>query len=190
MAVLRTCMDRVPTERDLQVIRWQLGRHARGVIAVPVTCEYGFPQVTANRFLFRSQEGFELFPNVFWLTCPYLVQEVGKVEAGGGVREAEQLIRDNPELAARYADSHREYREERRRYLAPEELVFLESVGAKGAVDTGVGGLRNPRRVKCLHVQLAHYMARGANPVGKWVAARLPALSCPPEDTRCRAALS
>jgi len=183
-------MDRLPTERDLQVLRWQLGRPARGVIAIPVTCLYGYPQVTTNRFLIRLHEGFELFPNVFWLTCPYLVQEVGRLEAGGGVREAEQLIRDDPGIAARYFASHREYREERRRFLLPEEKDFLESVGALEAVDTGVGGLRNPRRVKCLHLQLAHHMARKTNPVGQWAAERLPALVCPPEDMRCRAALA
>ncbi|MFO8034914.1 MAG: DUF501 domain-containing protein [Candidatus Bipolaricaulota bacterium] len=182
-------MDRLPTERDLQVICWQIGRAARGVIAVAATCRYGFPQVTVNKFVFSSEQGFELFPNVFWLTCPYLVQEVGRLEAAGGVRDAEQLIRDDPGFAERYLDNHRAYREERRRLLCVEEVDLLRAVGREEAADTGIGGLRNHRRVKCLHVQLAHFLARGSNPVGELVADRLPALACPPEEVRCWAGL-
>lgn len=182
-------MDRLPTERDLKVLSWQLGRPARGVAAIAVTCSYGYPQVTVNQLLLRRRMGFELFPNLFWLSCPYLVQEVGRVEAGGGVRAAEQKIKDEPAFAEEYFRAHRAYREERRRLFSGEDEAFLRSVGAEAAADSGVGGLRNFRRVKCLHAQLAHFLARGTNPVGERVAAGLLSLACAPDDVRCRAGL-
>lgn len=182
-------MDRNPTERDLTVLAWQLGRPARGVVAVAVTCPYGFPQVTVNRLLLQRDRRFDLFPNLFWLSCPYLVQEVGHLEAAGGVRRAERKIREDPSYAALYMQAHRAYRDERRRLLAADDEAFLRSVGAEAVADSGIGGLHNFRRVKCLHAQLAHFLARGGNPVGEEVAALVCSLACRPDDVRCRAGL-
>ncbi len=179
-------MDRTPTERDLRVVAAQLGRPARGVLAIAATCPYGFPQVTLNRLTLREGKEFELFPSLFWLCCPYLVQGVGHLEAQGGVRAAEELIRDDPALAQRYMKAHQAYSRERQQLLDAEEREFLRSVGAEAAALTGIGGLRNPRRVKCLHAQLAHFLARGDNPVGERVASQLCSLACSENDVRCR----
>jgi hypothetical protein len=34
------------------------------------------------------------------------------------------------------------------------------------AVNSGVGGIREPGSLKCLHVHYAHYLAGGLNPAG------------------------
>lgn len=180
-------MDRPPTSRDLVVIRWQLGRPPRAVAGIARDCPYGYPQVTVNRPFIRRDSGFEVFPTLFWLTCPYLVREVGKLEARGLVGWFESRLAEDPELLAEYQRVHREYRRERLALLRPEEKSFLREVGAYGAVETGIAGLRNLARVKCLHAQLAHYLARGVNPIGGEVSRMLPALHCP--DRLCDAAL-
>ena len=180
-------MDRSPTDRDLRVIRWQLGRPPRGVVAVARDCPHGYPQVTVNRPLLRRGSSFEVFPTLFWLTCPYLVREVGRLEARGLVGTFEARISRDPALRAAYLRAHEAYRRERLALLSPEERAFLEGVGAHDAVETGIAGLRNFCRVKCLHAQLAHHLARGANPIGEEVARMLPALHCP--DRPCDAAV-
>ncbi len=180
-------MDRAPSARDLAVVRWQIGRSPRGLVAIARDCPHGYPQVTVNRPLLRNGSGFEVFPTLFWLTCPYLVREVGKLEARGLVKEFEARISREPALREAYLRAHGEYRRERLSLLSPEEKEFLREVGAWGAVETGIAGLRNPVRVKCLHAQLAHYLARGDNPVGEEVARMLPALHCP--DRLCDRAL-
>ena len=172
-------MDRPPTARDLEVIRWQIGRTPRGVVAIARDCPYGYPQVTVNKALLRRDSGFEVFPTLFWLTCPYLVREVGKLEARGLVKHFEEKVTRDPALWKKYERAHEEYRRERLSLLSPEEEGFLREVGAWNAVETGIAGLRNPRRVKCLHAQLAHYLARGNNPIGEKVARLLPGLYCP-----------
>ena len=178
-------MDRPPTPRDLEVVGRQLGRPARGVVAIARHCPYGYPQVTVNHPLHREGEAFEVFPTLFWLTCPFLVEEVARLESAGWVKRLEARLAEDPELAARYGRAHEGYRRERLALLSPAEREFLRARGAHGAVETGVAGLRNPRRVKCLHAQLAHFLARGDNPVGALVAQLLPALHCPPDSVRC-----
>ena len=178
-------MDRPPGPRDLEVVAWQLGRPARGVVAIARDCPYGYPQVTVNHPLRREGDSFEVFPTLFWLTCPYLVEEVARLESAGWVKRLEARLREDPELAARYARAHEAYRKERLSLLSQEDRAFLKQKRAWAAVETGVAGLRNLRRVKCLHAQLAHFLARGDNPVGELVARLLPGLYCPPQRVIC-----
>ncbi len=179
-------MDRPPTPRDLRVIRWQLQREPRGVVGIAAECPWGYPQVTVNYPLRRWEGGFEVFPTLFWLTCPYLVREVGRLEAAGWVKRLERKLLEDEKLREGYLRAQEEYRQERLALLSPEDRAFLERVGALNAVETGIAGLRNPLRIKCLHAQLAHFLARGGNPIGKLVAEALPALHCP--DRICDAA--
>ncbi len=180
-------MDRLPSQRDLAVIRWQLGRSPRGVVRIARDCPHGYPQVTVNRPLLRRDSDFEVFPTLFWLTCPYLVREVGRLEAKGLVKEFEARLEEDPGLLARYRRAHEEYREERLSLMGADEKKFLREVGAWDAVETGIGGLRNFTRVKCLHAQLAHHLARGINPIGVEVARMLLKLHC--KERLCDGAL-
>jgi len=180
--------DRPPTPRDLTVIAWQIGRVPKGVLAIACDCPYGYPQVTVNHPLRRDGGSFEVFPTLFWLTCPFLTEEVARLEAAGGVKRLEALLREDPDLARKYARAHAAYRRERLSYLSEGDRGFLLEKGVWEAVETGVAGLRNPLRVKCLHAQLAHFLARGENPIGRLVAEELPRLFCPPDQVLCRKA--
>ncbi len=179
-------MDRPPSKRDIEVIRWQIGRYPRGVVAIARDCPHGYPQVTVNYPLIKGN-GFEVFPTLFWLTCPYLVREVGKLEARGMVKELEGRLARDAELLSEYLRAHEGYRRERISLLSSEDREFLKEVGAWDSVETGIAGLGNRSRIKCLHAQLAHYLARGTNPIGRIVAGLLPSLHCP--DRLCDRAL-
>ncbi|HAZ30892.1 TPA: DUF501 domain-containing protein [Candidatus Acetothermia bacterium] len=174
-----------PTARDLETIAWQLGRPPTGVLAVARRCTYGYPQVVMSHPLHRQGEEFVVFPTLFWLSCPFLVAEVSRLEAAGAVKRCERQLAADPALSAAYVRSHDAYREERLSLLSPEDGEFLRAHRAWDSVETGIAGLRNPRRVKCLHAQLGHYLARGGNPVGEAVAAELPRLFCPPGRVQC-----
>lgn len=178
----------LPLSNDLEVITWQLGRAPQGVVAVARRCPYGYPQVTVNHPLRREGEKFAIFPTLFWLTCPFLVAKVARLETGGGVGRYERLLGADPKLAREYVQAHEAYCRERIALLSQEERGFLRERAAWEAVTTGIGGLRNPRRVKCLHAQLAHFLARGENPIGEQVAAELRELYCPPKRVLCAAA--
>ncbi|MGC9529757.1 MAG: DUF501 domain-containing protein [Candidatus Bipolaricaulaceae bacterium] len=179
-------IQEVPTAGDLRAIARQIGRPPRGVAAVARRCPYGFPQVTVTRPLIRQGKEFLVFPTTFWLTCPFLTAAVARLEAAGGVKEFEHRLHDDPELFSRYADAHQAYASARLKLLSPADRAFLTARGAGGSVNSGVGGLTNFRRVKCLHAQLAHFLAGAANPIGAQVAARLGGLFCPPTRVLCR----
>jgi len=174
-------------------LAWQLGRSPHGVLAVK-PCRYGFPQVILNHPLL-SPEGagstgvdLEPMPTIYWLTCPFLVEKVSALESAGAVKRYERMIAEDAELAQAYFRAHEAYKNERVSLLSPEDLLLVREKGWHSLLRVGIAGISNPRRVKCLHAQLAHFLAGRENPIGQLVAQELPALFCP--DTRCAKAFS
>ena len=104
----------------------------------------------------------EPFPTVYYLTCPRVTGAIGTLEGSGLMRELEDRIREEPELAAAYAAAHESYLADRE---AIEVVPEISGISA--------GGM--PDRVKCLHVLAAHALAcgPGVNPLGDLVVARL-----------------
>jgi hypothetical protein len=97
-------------------------------------------------------------PTRYYLVGSDLVRAVSQLEAAGGVRAAE---RDIPALDI--AATHEAYERER------DTAVPSDHVGPRPS--GGVGGTR--QGVKCLHAHLAHLLAGGDDPVGRWAAHRL-----------------
>jgi uncharacterized protein len=97
-------------------------------------------------------------PTRFWLVDTGLREAVSRLEAGGGVRQAEAALA--PEAVA---DAHARYAAVRDRAIAPGH------VGPRPS--GGVGGTR--RGVKCLHAHLAWFLVGGDDPVGRWVVEQL-----------------
>ena len=181
---------RVPTEEDLRILSWQLGRPPRGVLAVK-PCPYGLPQVILNHPLLLSDTPGgepEPMPTIFWLTCPFLAEEVAKLESAGAVKRYEKMLSQDEKLAQAYARAHEEYRRERLSLLSEEQRAWIKERGYTVLLTAGIAGISNSKRVKCLHAQLAHFLAGRKNPVGALVAQELIALQCP--DRRCVQALA
>jgi uncharacterized protein len=140
---------------DDQVVAQLLGRDPGGRFTVVARGEDGTPMVIANEpFLCDGTP----MPTRFWLVDPELRATVGRLEAAGGVREAEDQVD-----AAAIADCHRRYA------LARDALIPDDWTGPRPS--GGVGGTR--RGVKCLHAHLAWWLAGGDDPVGEWTAGRL-----------------
>jgi hypothetical protein len=178
--------DKAPSKEDLRLLSWQLGRPVRGVLAVKL-CPHGFPQLILNHpLLLTSEKGerdLEPMPTIFWLTCPFLVEEVAKLESAGGVKRYERLLENDEELFREYLAAHQTYREMRLSLLSQEELKYAKEKGLRSILESGIAGIMNPKRVKCLHAQLAHFLATGQNPIGRLVAQELATLACP--DQQC-----
>ncbi len=140
---------------DHEGIARMLGRGPGGAFTVVVRRDDGSPVVIANEPFLR--DGTPM-PTRYWLVEPELRTLVGRLEAAGGVREAEEQVD-----AAALADAHRRYAEERDALIAPERTGPRPS--------GGVGGTR--QGVKCLHAHVAWWLAGGDDPVGAWTARRL-----------------
>jgi uncharacterized protein len=142
-------------ESDVEAVARLLGRDPGGAFTVAVRGADGRPMVIANEPFLR--DGTPM-PTRYWLVDPELRVLVGRLEAAGGVREAEVEVD-----AAALADGHGRYAAERDA-LVPDDWTGPRPSG-------GVGGTR--QGVKCLHAHLAWWLAGGDDVVGAWVAGRL-----------------
>ncbi|MBA3905657.1 MAG: DUF501 domain-containing protein [Pseudonocardiales bacterium] len=135
---------------DAAAVTAQLGRPPRAVREVAHRCPCGLPSVVQTAP--RLADGTP-FPTLYYLTCARLNARLGTLEAQGRMREMTDRLAEDPELAAAYRRAHESYLAER---------DSIEPLGT----DVSAGGM--PDRVKCLHVHVAHALARGpaVNPFG------------------------
>ncbi|MHC4820458.1 MAG: DUF501 domain-containing protein [Planctomycetota bacterium] len=172
-----------PTDEDRAVVRWQIGRLPRGMIAVESRCTWGYPVVVSVKP--SLPETGEPFPTHFWLTCPALSADVARVEAAGGVRDLGLRIRDDPELLSRLDEDARRHAEERISHLTEEERAVAEDRGVLPILkDTGIGGTRRQGQLKCLHAHYAFHRARGGL-VGEILDEEHGPRECTEDDIRC-----
>ena len=145
-------MTEAPSQRDLDAVRRQLGRQPRGVAAVAHRCSCGDPDVVATEP--RLPDGTP-FPTLYYLTCPRAAGLIGTLEAGGTMREMQDRLATDPDLAAAYSAAHEAY------------LASREEIGQVAEI-SGISAGGMPTRVKCLHVLVGHALAAGpgVNPFG------------------------
>lgn len=134
-----------------------LGREPMGSFTVVLRRDDGSPVVLENAPL---QASGRPMPTRFWLADTALNREIGRLEATGGVKQAEAAI--GLDAIARV---HARYERDRDRLIPPDHNGPRPS--------WGVGGTRTG--VKCLHAHYAYYLAGGQDPVGEWVHDRLAA---------------
>jgi uncharacterized protein len=151
---------------DRDVVALQLGRPPRAFRRVAVRCPHGRPAVTEQSPY--DGEG-EPFPTTYYLTCPHLVAAVSRLEAAGGVERWSERVAEEPELARSLDEATAKQRAIRRGLAA----------GRTGAdegtsLELGIGGSRNPRRLKCLHAHVAFALANPGYELGEQVVAELP----------------
>jgi hypothetical protein len=138
---------------DLSIVERQLGRRPRAFRRVAVRCAYGRPAVTEQE---PFDESGEPFPTAYWLTCPYLVGALARIEAAGGVERWTRAAAERPELAASLERAHAE-----QRALRPE-------------LDLGVAGTRSGASgLKCLHAHAAFALARSGYELGERILAEV-----------------
>ncbi len=148
------------------MVSWQLGRPARTFRRVALRCPYGYPAVTEQAPF--GVDG-EPFPTTYYLTCPWLVAAISRLEAAGGVERWGQTAKADPVLAQSLARADQEQRE-----LRPE-------------LDVGIGGTRSSESLKCLHAHTAFALARPGYELGERILEEAGERWCP--DARCGQAL-
>ena len=139
------------TTDDVATVTRLLGRPPRGRFDVVLRDATGEPVVIRNDPLLADGT---TMPTRFWLVGAHPCDAVSRLEAAGGVRQAESAV-DPAALAA----AHDRYAAER------DAALPAGHTGPRPA--GGVGGTR--RGVKCLHAHYAWHLAGGDDPVGRWV---------------------
>jgi uncharacterized protein len=135
---------------DLDAVARQLGREPRGVLEIAYRCPNGEPGVVKTAP--RLADGTP-FPTLYYLTHPVLTAAASRLESSGLMRDMTERLQQDPQLATGYRRAHESYLAER---------DAIEPLG------TSVSGGGMPDRVKCLHLLIAHSLAKGpgVNPLG------------------------
>ena len=144
---------------DEAAVHAQLGREPRAIHAIGHRCPCGNPDVVTPEP--RLPNGTP-FPTTYYLTCPRAASMIGTLEGSGLMKEMQERLSEDPELAAAYRAAHERYLLAR---AALGDVPEIEGISA--------GGM--PTRVKCLHVLAAHALTAGpgVNPLGDEVLERL-----------------
>jgi hypothetical protein len=144
---------------DRSAVAAQIGRAPRALLRVAVRCPYGMPAVTEQD---PYDDAGHPFPTTYYLTCRHLVAAVARLEAAGGVEAWSERLRRSPELRASLLEATRE-QVGVRRALAAGRLGRDQG----RSLETGIGGSRNPGRLKCLHAHVAYALARPGYALGE-----------------------
>ena len=120
------------------------------MLAIAYRCPNGEPAVVKTAP--RLADGTP-FPTLYYLTHPALTVAVSRLESSGMMRDMTVRLSTDSALAAAYRRAHEGYLAER------------DAIEPLGTTFSG-GGM--PDRVKCLHVLVAHSLAKGpgVNPLG------------------------
>lgn len=137
---------------DRETITEQLGRYPRGLVGIGARCSCGNPAVTITYP--RLPDGTP-FPTLFYLSLPYLVKEISRIESAGQMVDFNDRLTGDAEYRAAHEHAHEVYLE-RRSILADVPEIR----------DRSAGGM--PDRVKCLHALAGYALAVGPGvvPVG------------------------
>lgn len=174
--------------RDSSVLMHQMrGRSFEPAIALGIArrCRWGMPQVLLCVPFFRGKP----FPTTFWLSCPFLAMMCSQMEALGGIKQLEEFMKDNADDRD-WLDFNVEHALLRLALLSRGERRYLQKA-RKGMMDrlrlSGVGGIarRSGFNVKCLHLQVASWLALRKHPAESWLKERLSTVECEEPDRFC-----
>lgn len=154
-------LSRQATERDLTVMKQQLGRTPHDVHAIAHRCACGEVDVVETPP--RLSDGSP-FPTFFYATCPRLTGAISTLESSGLMAEMNERLANDPKLQGEYYAAHIDY-------MAAREALGMDVPEVHGI---SAGGM--PDRVKCLHSLIAHSLAtgEGVNTLGDQGLANLP----------------
>ncbi|MFU0540101.1 DUF501 domain-containing protein [Gardnerella vaginalis] len=163
-SLVDSLLENPASDADRDIVKRQLGRFPRGMVAVGARCACGRPLAVITR---PCLEDGTPFPTTCYLTSPEAVKAASHLEAQGFMKECNNLLNNDNDVAKKYEQAHKYYLEFRH------ELAIRLEDSEEHIKDMSAGGM--PVRVKCLHALLAQslVMGKGVNPIGDMVLSKV-----------------
>lgn len=151
--------------QTLDIIRQQLGREPRGMMAVAAESADGVPLVLQMRSVVDGKP----FPTLYWLCSSTLHKAIARLETAGVVKALEQWLQQDAAFQEAYRLNQQDYVERRLQLMLEEDAAYLRQRGLWESFNRqGIGGIARWDRVRCLHMQYAHHLVEG-NVIGAWL---------------------
>lgn len=143
------------TPEQLQRIEQQLGRAPRGLAEIAYQSPDGIPIVLRMESLVDD----EPFPTLYWLCSKDLHKAISRIETAGWAKQIEEELQLDAQLNARYRQNHRDYVHTRAQYMSHEQRQRIAELGFEQLFQRyGIGGISQWDKVRCLHMQYAHFL--------------------------------
>jgi hypothetical protein len=104
----------------------------------------------------------EPFPTSYYIVCPHLKYHLSKLEESGVITSLDETKNTK---AYHQVDAY--YSKERKDRLNHSLLNYQEiEKRFSNALELGIGGIKDQKGIKCLHLHVATYLAKLQDPVG------------------------
>lgn len=156
------------SSREKEIVKLQIDRDPEGIINITKYCPHNYPAIIKVFPFFNER----VFPTTYWLTCPLLNKKIAVLEDKNWISKMEILLEERDDLKESLQKSYIKYAAQRFSMLDKDKIneVKNKSMDIYHTLkDSGVGGIKENKGLKCLHAQVADYLANGINPVGKIV---------------------
>ena len=148
------------TSEQRGLIEQQLGRPPRGITGIAYQSPEGIPMVLRMASLVNDKP----FPTLYWLCSRDLHKAISRIEACGWIKQIEQQLQIDPDLKARFRLNHQDYVAQRDSLMSDDIRQRIEQLGfSKLFQQYGIGGISQWDKVRCLHMQYAHYLGASEN---------------------------
>lgn len=154
------------SKREKNIVKLQIEREPVGIINIFKYCPHNYPAIIKVHPFLKKR----VFPTTYWLTCPFLNREIAVLEDKNWISKLEILLEERDDLKESLKESYIKYKVQRFSMLNKDKIdqVKNKSMDIYHTLkDSGVGGIREDKGLKCLHAHVADYLANGINPVGK-----------------------
>ncbi len=148
------------------LIEKQIGRKPEGMKEISKYCPFGYPAVIKVYPFFNNR----VFPTTYWLTCPYLNKNISRLEDANMINKLQDRVNNNVDLKEKLKTAHKYYSEQRISMLDEETIKKIKKISDDiyhTLKNSGIGGIKDKKGIKCLHTHVADYLVNQLNPVGE-----------------------
>jgi len=91
------------SNKDYNIIKKQLGREPENLAGIARRCPFSYPAVIVTN-PYDKNNG--VFPTTYWLSCPYFVEKVYKLEDKGLLASLTQRMQKDDKLRGKIYQAH------------------------------------------------------------------------------------
>ncbi|MBO8161287.1 MAG: DUF501 domain-containing protein [Thermosipho sp. (in: Bacteria)] len=156
------------------IVNKQLQVEATNFNKVAYFCVYKFPVVIESLPIKNGKP----FPTIYYLTCPYLIRKISKLEEKGYIKYFEGKIEKDEDFKKKLFLAHQEIIRRRDGFFEKYQELSKYTEWRKKLLEVGTGGIKDWTKVKCLHLHTADYLAGVENPIGEEVMKLIGEINC------------